>query len=165
EMEQAVLNNQVDLAIVEGEIENPALTAEPICEDELVMVCGKNHPLAQKKLVTFEMLQGQDYVSRESGSTERNQFEKLLEEQQLKLNRTFRSTNTEVIKNAVICGRGIAIFSTRMIQREVQKGTLVILPLENLKVARNFHLIVHKNKFLSNELQTLKHLCKHGNWN
>ncbi len=159
EIEQAVLNNKVDLAIVEGTIQNEALTAEPICEDELVIVCGKNHPLAKESSVTLEMLQGQDYVSRESGSVERNQFEKLFEEQRLKLNRTFQSTNTEVIKNAVICGRGIAIFSVRMIQREVQEGTIVILPLKNITVTRNFNLIIHKNKFISKELQILKRIC------
>lgn len=159
EIEQAVLNNKVDLAIVEGTIQNEALTAEPICEDELVIVCGKNHPLAKESSVTIEMLQGQDYVSRESGSVERNQFEKLFEEQRLKLNRTFQSTNTEVIKNAVICGRGIAIFSVRMIQREVQEGTIVILPLKNITVTRNFNLVTHKNKFISKELQILKRIC------
>ena len=159
EIEQAVLNNKVDLAIVEGTIQNEALTAEPICEDELVIVCGKNHPLAKESSVTLEMLQGQDYVSRESGSVERNQFEKLFEEQRLKLNRTFQSTNTEVIKNAVICGRGIAIFSVRMIQREVQEGTIVILPLKNITVTRNFNLVIHKNKFISKELQILKRIC------
>lgn len=160
EVEQAVLNNQVDLAIMEGEIKNENLIITPVCEDELVIVCGKNHPLAKETIVTLEMLQGQDYVSRESGSVERNQFEQLLEEEGLRLNRTFCSTNTEAIKNAVICGRGIAIFSRRMIEWEIAEGTIVILPLKDVRVTRKFNLVYHKNKYLSEELQKLKEICE-----
>lgn len=159
EIERAILDNQVDLGIIEGTIQNENLTAVPICEDELVIVCGKKHSLAKEKEITLEMLEGQDYVSRESGSVERNQFEKLFEEQKLSLNRTFQSTNTESIKNAIICGRGIAIFSKRMIRREVQEKSMVILPLKNVKVMRNFHFVIHKNKFISEELRLMQEIC------
>ena len=160
EIEQAVLHNQVDMAIVEGVIRNENLLVTPVCEDELVVVCGKRHPLAKETGITLNMLQGQDYASRESGSVERNQFEQLFEERGLRLNRTFCSTSTEAIKNAVICGRGIAIFSKRMISREVAEGSMVILPLEDIRVTRNFNMIIHKNKFLSEELKTMCEICK-----
>ena len=110
-IEKAALCNEVDLGIVEGIIESKDLTITPVCRDELVVVCGKNHPLAGEKGVTLEKLRGQNYISRESGSTERNQKERIFEEYGLQLNKTFCSTNTEAIKNAVIRGRGIAVFS------------------------------------------------------
>ena len=110
-IEKAVLCNEVDLGIVEGIIESKDLTTTPVCRDELVVVCGKNHPLAGEKGVTLEKLRGQNYISRESGSTERNQIERIFEEYGLQLNKTFCSANTEAIKNAVIRGRGIAVFS------------------------------------------------------
>lgn len=154
---------QVDLAIVEGAIKNENVMITPICEDELVIVCGKTHPLAAEPIVTLEMLEGQDYVSRESGSVERNQFEKLFEEQGLHLNRTFRSTNTEAIKNAVICGRGIAIFSKRMVSQEVLEGEMVILHLKDIKMTRTFDFVIHKNKYRSNEIKVIQEmLCSGG---
>ncbi len=159
EIEKAVLNNQVDLAIVEGTITNENLVETPVCEDELVIVCGKCHPLAKEAAITFEMLQGQNYVSRESGSVERNQFEKLFEEYGLQLNRTFRSTNTEAIKNAVIYGRGIAVFSKRMIEKEILEGSIVVLPLKDITVIRSFNLVIHKNKYLSEDLRTMREIC------
>ena len=144
------------MGIVEGTIKNENLIILPMCEDELVMVCSKEHPLARHDSITLSMLQGQNYVSRESGSTDRNQFEQLLEEQDIRLN---RSTSTDAIKNAVLCGRGIAVFSKRMIEKDVEDGSLVILPLENVRVTRNFHLILHKNKYISSEIQTIKDIC------
>ena len=107
DIEKAILRNEVDFGIVEGILKSRALLLTPVCEDELVVVCGKNHALAKENRVTLEMLAGQDYISRESGSAERNQLEKIFEEHGLHLERSFCSTNTEAIKNAVIRGRGI----------------------------------------------------------
>ncbi len=160
QIEQAILDSQVDIGIVEGTIKNENLTAVPICDDELVIVCSQTHPLASCAFVTLAMLQGQNYISRESGSAERNQLEQLFEEQEIKLNRTFCSTSTEAIKNAVICGRGIAIFSRRMVKKEIAEGTLVVLPLQGVNVTRNIHFVIHKNKFLSKELLAVEEICR-----
>lgn len=162
DIEQAVLSNEVDLGIVEGIVKSKDLLITPVCEDELVVVCGKNHTLAKKKKVTLKQLTGQNYISRESGSTERNQIEKIFDEYGLQLKKTFCSTNTEAIKNAVIKGRGIAVFSRRMIEKECAGGKLVILPLEGISVTRNINLVIHKNKYLSSSIQTLKEILKEG---
>lgn len=158
EIEQEVVTNQVDFGIVEGMIRNQELFVTPVCKDELVLVCGTGHPLATKGEITLDMLQGQDYVSRESGSAERNQLERIFEDYGLQLDRTFCSTNTEAIKNAVIHGRGVAIFSKRMVEKEIQAGEMVILPIKGMKVTRDINLIIHKNKFLSDEIQEMKEI-------
>lgn len=160
EIEQAVLTNQVDLGIVEGMIRNQELVMTPVCEDELVLVCGITHPLSEKRELTLDMLQGQDYVSRESGSAERNQFERIFEERGLELNRTFCSTNTEAIKNAVIHGRGIAVFSKRMVEQEVKDGKMVILPVKDVTVKRDIDLVIHKNKFISDEIRVIQEIIE-----
>ena len=135
-IEKAVLENKVDLGIVEGMIKSKELNTIPICEDELVIVCGKSDSLSNKKRITLEMLEGHTYISRESGSTERNQIEHMFEEQGIHLNKTFCSTNTEAIKNAVIHGRGIGVFSKRVVQKECEAGDMIILPIENERVVR-----------------------------
>lgn len=157
-IEKAVLCNEVDLGIVEGIIESKDLTTTPVCRDELVVVCGKNHPLAGEKGVSLEKLRGQNYISRESGSTERNQIERIFEEYGLQLNKTFCSTNTEAIKNAVIRGRGIAVFSRRVIEKECDEGSMVILPIEGITVTRNIHMVIHKNKYVSEGIKMIKEI-------
>ena len=125
-----------------------------------MLVCGKGHPLIKEKLVTFEMLEGQDYISRESGSVERNQLERRFEDYGLHLKRTFCSTNTEAIKNAVMHGRGIAILSKRMIERECEAGDIIILPLEGEAVTRNINLVIHKNKYISKNIKIMQEIIK-----
>ncbi len=158
DIEQAILSNEVDLGIVEGILKSSELIIKPVCEDELVLVCGKNHPLAKEKLVTLEQLEGENYISRESGSAERNQLEKIFEEHGLCLKRTFCSTNTEAIKNAVICGRGVAVLSKRIVEKEAEEGSIVILPLEGESVTRTIRLAIHKNKYISNSIKLMQSL-------
>lgn len=160
EMETAVLENKVDIAIVEGILTSKDLLTFPVCEDELVVVCGKNHPLAEKKSIPPKLLEGQNYISRESGSTDRNQIEKILEEQNVHLNRTFCSTNTEAIKNAVIRGHGIAIFSKRVVEKECRNGELILLPLTGIKAVRQIHFAIHKNKYLSKSIRMIQEILR-----
>ena len=107
----------------------------------------------------IKALEGQNYVSRESGSTERNQYEQFLEQKGIRLKRIFCSTNTEAIKNAVVHGRGIAIFSKRMIEKEAVEGSLIIVPVEDIHIIRDFHFIRHKNKYMSKTLQIMQDIC------
>ena len=160
DIERAILCNEVDIGIVEGIIKSRELLISPICDDELVLVCGSCHLLAKEKKITFDLLEGQDYVSRESGSADRNQLEKIFEEQGIQFRRTFCSTNTEAIKNAVICGRGIAVLSKRIIEKEVKNGDIVVLPVEGVKATRNINLVIHKNKYLSDSIKLIWEVAK-----
>lgn len=162
DIEQQILNNEVDLGIVEGILKSPELLITPVCKDELVLVCGRNHPLAREKRITLEMLEGQNYISRESGSTDRNQLERVFEEYGLRLKRTFCSTNTEAIKNAVIHGWGLAIMSKRLVEKECEAGTIIILPLEGAAVTRTIHLAIHKNKYLSKYIRIMQKILSKG---
>ena len=161
DIEQAILTNEVDLGIVEGIIKSEELLTTPICEDELVLVCGKEHPLAKAGKVTASMLQGQNYVSRESGSAERNQMEKKLEEQGIQFVKSFCSTNTEAIKNAVIRGRGMAVLSRRMVEKELATGDIVVLSLDGVRATRNINLVIHKNKYISKGIKLFQEIV----WN
>ena len=159
EIEQALLTNQIDIGMIEGVVSDENLIAAPMCKDELVIVCGKAHPFAKKESISLKALEGQNYVSRESGSTERNQYEQFLEQKGIRLKRIFCSTNTEAIKNAVVHGRGIAIFSKRMIEKEAVEGSLIIVPVEDIHIIRDFHFIRHKNKYMSKTLQIMQDIC------
>lgn len=148
-IENQVLHNDLDLAIVEGIVKSEELVRIPVFQDELVLLCGKTHPFAKKKTITFRDLEGVNFISREKGSTERNQLERVMEEHDLSLNRCLNCTNTEAIKKAVMHGRGIAILSDMLVKKECESGDMIVLRLEDMHFVRQIHLIYHKNKYLS----------------
>ncbi|ABX42271.1 LysR family transcriptional regulator [Lachnoclostridium phytofermentans] len=158
-IETLIHSCKLDLGIVEGFVIDKGMKQIPICEDELVLVVGKSHPLYQKEIITFEELQNEILISREEGSVNRNQFEQLLLERDITMQKKWTCTNSEAIKIAVEHGRGLAILSQMIIRKEVEEGTLKILQLEDIHVHRKIHLIYHKDKFLSKPLKQFIELC------
>lgn len=154
-IEALILNSEIDLGIVEGIIKSSELVTVPVCADELVLVCGRSHHLAGKAQIDFADLEGENFISREKGSIERNQLEQVLGEHKITLNRCWTCTNTEAIKNAVIHGRGIAILSRMLIQKECAAGDMVILKPEGLQFERMIQLVYHKNKYISESMRAM----------
>ncbi len=164
-IEGLIRSCRLDLGIVEGFVIDKDLKQIPICEDELVLVAGKPHPLYQKEKITFEELKNEILISREEASVNRNQFEQLLLERNISMQKKWTCTNSEATKNAVEHGRGLAILSRMIIKNEVEEGILKILQLEDIHVRRQIHLIYHKDKFLSKPLKQFIAICSNVKFN
>ena len=159
-IEEMILKSQLDVGIVEGVVKSNDIIRIPIAKDELVMIVGRSDPLYDKKSIALEELVGHSLISREDGSTDRNQYERLLQERNIELEQNWCSTNTEAIKKAVVAGRGVAIISKMLITQEVIEEKVKILNIDNIKVERDIQLIFHKNKFLSQSLQKFLTVCQ-----
>ncbi len=159
-IEQEVLLSHIDIGIVEGIVKSKDMIQIPVCEDELVIVVGKTHPFYDTSPIVLEQLNGQAYISREDGSLTRNQFETILANNNIQMINKWNSTNTESIKKAVINGSGLAIMSKLIIKEEVKNGTMKIVPIQDIQVKRDIHLIYHKDKYLSQELKTIIQIIK-----
>lgn len=163
EIEDMILNSNLDIAIVEGEILNKDIIKVPIYEDEVVLICGANHPFAKMEKIPLEQLNGQDFIAREQGSRDRNIFEQVLREKGIVVNVKWTSTNTEAIKNAVVAGLGLAVLSSTMIINELYHGTLRIIPIEEIKIKRDICMVYHKDKFISEYMQKFIEVCTNYN--
>ena len=152
-IEKMLADSELDVGIVEGLITNLDMLQIPLCEDELVIVAGKQHPFYLRTCIQLQELQNTDFVAREDGSMVRNQYEQLLQNRGITVNTKWNSTNTEAIKNAVIAGKGIAILSGRLVEKEVESKELRVIPVEDVKVERTIHLVYHKNKYVSEMMQ------------
>ncbi|MGL4338330.1 MAG: LysR family transcriptional regulator [Turicibacter sp.] len=152
-IQQMILNSQLDVGIVEGEVTHQDIIKVPIYRDNLVVVVGKEHPFYGEKEISIQQLSGQDLICREEGSGLRELFEQILIKNQVKMNIKWCSTNTEAIKNATVSGQGISLFSTLMIEEELKNQTLHIVPINGVNISRDICVIYHKNKFLSENLK------------
>ena len=117
-----VENNQIDIGIVEGPVNNKNLVTDIVWDDELVAICGIDHPLNKSKSVEFNDLTAHPFIGREEGSGTREVVEGYLEEigqdtEQLDIIMEFGSP--ESIKNAVAAGLGISIISNVTIEKEL----------------------------------------------
>ena len=163
EIESMILKSELDIGIVEGTIESNDIISIPICTDELVMIAGRKHHFFDNNSLQLKDLDGENIISRESGSADRNQFEQFLNENNIHMVKKWTCTNTEAIKNAVIEGDGIAIISKMLIEKECSNNTLKILNFNDLHITRKIKLAYHKNKYLNPALNEIIDLCLNYN--
>ena len=148
-IEEKILKSELDLGIVEGQVKHPDLLVVPMMEDELVLVCGPQHPFAKKKTIKAADLSGQDFILRERGSGTREFFEQFLSQASVQIEEKWVCHSSAAIKNAVMGGQGMTVISRRLVKRESTQKKLYILPLQDRTLTRTFRLIYHKDKFLS----------------
>jgi DNA-binding transcriptional LysR family regulator len=88
-------------------------------------------------------------IMREEGSGTREVLEELFKEYQVGYQIDFELGNTEAIKKAVEAGLGVSCISRRCTKREADEGRIAVVPLKRIRIMREFHLIYHKDKFMS----------------
>lgn len=151
-LQEMLMNSQLDIGIIEGKITLPELIKQSVCNDPLVIAVGKTHPFYHKTTLKIQELENQYLICREEGSGIRSLFFKILEEHQVNMEVKWECTNTQAIKAATIAGQGIAVFSLRTIEKEIQEETLHIIKLEGINLSRQICVVSHKDKFLSKHL-------------
>ena len=125
-----VLNREIDIAVVGGEIPNELrknLTIKHFVEDELSLIISKSHPFAKKKKINKENLYYLNFITLNSNSTIRKFIDNILiqngiETKQLKIIMQFNSI--EGIKTAVSLGLGAAFVSSSAIEKEIELKTI-----------------------------------------
>lgn len=146
---QMVENNEIDIGIVEGPINNKNLITKVIWDDELVMICPVDHALAQNEAVAICTLLEHPFISREEGSGTREVMENYIAEQgeeAASLNIIMEFGSPESIKSAVSAGLGIAILSIATMEKELILKSLCAVPLDP-PIRRPFSIVYQRQKF------------------
>ena len=149
EIEQKLLRRELDAAVVEGTIESPRLTAVPIVEDSLVLVCGKNHDFYKKEVVYNSELEGRKFAVREKGSGTRKLFEQYLSAHNIHIQTSWEANCPRTILNAVIHNNALAVLSQRLLKHEIRHRSVKIFHYETGEWNRSFKLVYLK-KFSEN---------------
>lgn len=159
-IEEMILRNQLDVAIVEGIVKDERITQIPVYEDELVLLVGKDHPLYSKENIKLKDLDGQNFISREGESVNRNYYDTIFKKSNISLITKWGSSNTETIKQAIIDGYGVGLLSNMLVIDEVENNLLKVLPISDVKLKRSIHLIYHKDKYITPQINMFMEICK-----
>ena len=158
ELEEMLLNDNLDLALVEGEIHSEYLITKPFMNDELVFIIGQNHPLANIE-ITFEDLTNLKFFVRETGSGTRELFEQVMHQHNIYYQTGGIYNSMEAIKKAVIAGLGVSVISTEAVKDEIHSGKIKVFTMPELVFKRQFNIVYHKNKFIPPEMQEIIDEC------
>ena len=83
---QQVAHYEIDLGLIEGDCSHPDIEVQSWVEDELVVFCAPQHPLAARGHATLEELSREAWILREQGSGTRLTFDQAMRHHQTSLN-------------------------------------------------------------------------------
>lgn len=163
ELELLILNNQIDLALVEGKMNDPHIATLPVMEDELVLICGQTHPLYDAKLLGLDQLEKFNFIVREQGSGTRELLERVFKDKGLNLKITWECSGFDSIKKSVVEGHGLAAISRRLITSELESKAVRIIESDQIKFNRTFSIAHHRNKYMTPVMLKMIELIKQRN--
>ena len=147
EMEQKLLNNEIDLALVENETQQANLKYIDFLDDEIVVCTSKNSVYAKLKNISASDLQKIPIVLREKGSGTLEVIQKSLLKHKMnieKLNILVHLGTTEAIKNFLSDFDGIAFISEKSIEKDIQLKNIVKIPIKDLTIKRKFRVVLRQ---------------------
>jgi DNA-binding transcriptional LysR family regulator len=145
-----VENNDIDLGIVEGSVNNKNLVVEECKMDHLVVIMPNDHMLASEKKLRVEDFVSYPFICREHGSGTQEVITNYVEKHGNgeDLNVCFELSSPEAIKGAVEAGMGLSIVSRATIIKELKLGTLTAVELRP-SLERPFSFVRQRYKFKS----------------
>ncbi len=132
---------EVELAIVEGEVQDPSIHVVPLWDEEIVLVVGPHHPWWGKEKVPSEALASQWFISREEGSLTRAWEERVLRNFGIVPHIIAQFDAPSAIKRAVESGLGIAMLPLFAVRRELAERRLHVVRLEDGQLQRTLRLL------------------------
>jgi len=130
---RAVRAHGVEVAVVGGLTVPPELEAEPLVEDEVVLV---GPPGLGGRRLSIRALEGLTWISREEGSSTRAAVEAARWQLGLQAVTTLELPSWEAVKLAVADGGGIAAISRFALRLELESGNLAVLDVPRWRLHR-----------------------------
>ena len=148
----ATLNS--DLGFISYPVDHKKLLLKEVLEDRLVIITPPDHPLARERTLEPEHLKDQLLIMHEKGSAPRNAFDDYIRKNNLSVEIHLEISSNRAIKRAVEDGIGIALMSRRVANEEIRAKRLCAVPLADPAMTRKFYMVHHKDKYLSEPLQS-----------
>ena len=126
---------ELDVALVEGPVAHAGIEVRPWRSERMVVIASPAHGLAGKP-VSVSDLRSDTMIIREPGSGTRDAVIAAMAEHGLVPRAVLEAGSTEMIKQMVVAGLGIALVSEAAVRWQVQLGRLVTLDVRGFAVAR-----------------------------
>ncbi|MFT4806708.1 MAG: DNA-binding transcriptional LysR family regulator [Paraglaciecola sp.] len=144
-LEKMLLNSELDLALVRGDLENPQLRYTKLINEEIVAGMVSSHPLAAEQTISLAQFCQQPLVLFHEGYFLREAVSQFAKKHQLTLDVRMETNLIELQKSLVRNEVGITTCLSRILQNEQQMTSIPFEP----KIEFKLSLAWKKNHYLS----------------
>ncbi|UJF34015.1 LysR family transcriptional regulator [Paenibacillus hexagrammi] len=146
---------EVDVAVVSLPLTDiEGLQLVPLVQDELKLMLPPEHPLSRKEHITVSDLSKEPFLVHEHGSTSRELSEAWARDNGLRLNIRMELGAIETIKESVKHGIGIGILPLRSVEKEIQRGELIMRNLPGYVNRRHICLVFRDEEVMPYQVRT-----------
>jgi DNA-binding transcriptional LysR family regulator len=132
-----LLAREVDIAVVEGPVDDPEIEANAWMIDEMALIAAPEHPLAGRNgPIDPGALTKMTLLVREPGSGTREVVAAALEQAGVHAGEAIEIGSTEAIKQLVASGFGVAIVSVAAAKDQIALGVLKPVEMVGLAISR-----------------------------
>lgn len=142
QIEKEILSDHLHLAFIEGTPTQPDIHYIPYLQDEIVLVCASQNPIAET--ITQEDLRKLCFVFREKESGTYHIIKKSLADIGIPMHELQDQLvlgTTEGIKQFLLYSNCFALLSIYSIQEELTTGKLKVIETEGVNIERTFYAI------------------------
>src|SRR5712664_2916276 len=136
-----ILDGAADVGFASVPVYSPTLHVTELLEDELVLVVGKKHPLANQQEVTVKQLEGERLILFERGASIRRTTDAFLKEANIRLKPALESNDTYFIKLMVEHGLGVSLLPGWAVRDEVLDEKLARLQIAGRHLRRKVAML------------------------
>jgi LysR family transcriptional regulator for metE and metH len=135
---EALLDGEIDLAIVTSAVEDKRLVASPLFQDELMAVVSPQHPLAVRTRIEPTDFSGQHLIVYTADRADSYTFTRILTPAGVEPGRVSAIPLTEAILEMVKAGLGVSVMPRWAIEPALETGTVRALRIMRRGVHRSW---------------------------
>ncbi|NUU76221.1 LysR family transcriptional regulator [Paenibacillus xylanilyticus] len=160
---EMLMRHQIDLGVISSEpFVGPVLQAEPLCADDLVLICAPQHALTQREVLEPEHISQVPFALHGNESSTRRLTNQWLEQHAVRLRSTVEMDSLEAIKQLVLLGGHISFMSRMAVQWEEQHGLVQVLPIPGEQAPRHIYTVHNKDRHPSVQVNRFKEVLQEG---
>lgn len=157
---RAILAGELDAAFVSLPVEAASIETEQLGSDELVAIAPPAHPLADRRVVSIEMLAQERLILGEHGGNTRRLIDELFRSAGAHPNVAMELNRQAAIKRMVEAGMGVGIVPSQSVREEVAAGRLVAWWIRNASINWELGIARLRGGYDAPILQTFLRLCR-----
>lgn len=160
-IEEKLLNNEIDIALMEGAIHNKQLISHEVSSYEMSVICSSNHDFAKsgRLEIAAEEFAAQPLLLREKGSAIRDTLDSALLLKHIYVDPMMTSVNSQALIQAVKYDFGISVIPDLLVMQQVKEGDIAKLSIKDIRLFNYNSICYHRDKYLSKPMQWFIDCC------
>ena len=147
DIESRLSRGLIDVAILEAAPEQSNILVQPWIEDELWLVCGPSHPLAESEMISIETLTEQRFVLRELRSSLRDHLDEALRRIGIsQISSALEAGSNKAILEVISRGGLMSFLPRFFVSEQVREGKIRRVKVKGFRILRTLWIARLKDR-------------------